>query len=97
MWVGCGQVSHLEGLPYDADSMLIKALSNEVVATIRELIKVNPLFKEHFNFYTQKIDVVDPFRVGGSSAGLAFAVTTGSLRVPCPLVCWCSWRTSRRR
>jgi hypothetical protein len=59
----CPQVSHLDGLPYDPESMLIKALSNEVVSTIRELIKVNPLFKEHFNFYTQKIDVADPFRV----------------------------------
>lgn len=34
-----------------------------MVATIRELVKVNPLFKEHFNFYTQKIDVQDPFKV----------------------------------
>lgn len=67
----CPQVSHLDGLPYDPESMLIKALSNEVVSTIRELIKVNPLFKEHFNFYTQKIDVADPFRVRlGGTHGL---------------------------
>lgn len=37
--------------------------SMQVVATIRELVKVNPLFKEHFNFYTQKIEVQDPFKV----------------------------------
>jgi ATP-dependent Lon protease len=38
-----------------------------VVATIRELVKVNPLFKEHFNFYTQKIDVQDPFKASPSA------------------------------
>jgi nucleoside diphosphate kinase len=53
----------LEGRGYDPDSLVIKALSQEVVATIRELVRVNTLFKEHFNFYTQKIDIVDPFKV----------------------------------
>jgi len=58
-------VNHLDNQPYDTESNLIKAYSNEVVTTIRDLVKINPLFKEHFNFYTQKIDVIDPFKVSG--------------------------------
>lgn len=45
----------------------------KVVATIRELVKVNPLFKEHFNFYTQKIDVADPFKLADFAATLSTA------------------------
>jgi hypothetical protein len=45
----------------------------QVVSTVRELVKVNPLFKEHFNFYTQKIDIVDPFRLADFAATLSTA------------------------
>jgi len=43
------------------------------VSTVRELVKVNPLFKEHFNFYTQKIDIVDPFKLADFAATLSTA------------------------
>ncbi len=67
------QVSHLEGKTFDPESTLIKAYANEVVATIRDLVKVNPLFKEHFNFYTQKVDVQDPFKLADFAATLSTA------------------------
>ena len=34
---------------------------------------MNPLFKEHFNFYTQKIDIVDPFKLADFAATLSTA------------------------
>jgi len=55
----------------DERSDLIRALSNEVVATIRELVQVNPLYREHMNFFTQRVDIGDPYKLADFAAALA--------------------------
>jgi len=52
----------------------IRALSNEILATIRELAMINPLFREHVTFFPTRIDPKDPYRL----ADFAACLTTGS-------------------
>jgi len=41
-------------LSLEHDGTLLKALSNEVVAVIRDLVKMNPLFREQTQFFTTR-------------------------------------------
>ena len=36
---------------------LVRALSNEIVAAIRELVQLNPLYREHMQYFTQRVDI----------------------------------------
>ena len=38
-------------------------LSNEIVAAIRELVQLNPLYREHMQYFTQRVDIADPFKL----------------------------------
>ena len=51
---------------------LIKAYSNEIVATLREVVKLNPLFKEHMQYFAERIDIHNPYKL----ADFAASVTT---------------------
>ena len=42
---------------------LVRALSNEIVAAIRELVQLNPLYREHMQYFTQRVDIADPFKL----------------------------------
>ncbi|KAH8060093.1 ATP-dependent serine protease [Aureococcus anophagefferens] len=52
---------------------LVKALSNEIVAAIRELVQMNPLYREHMQYFTQRVDIGDPFKLADFAASLATA------------------------
>ena len=52
---------------------LVKALSNEIVAAIRELVQLNPLYREHMQYFTQRVDIADPFKLADFAASLATA------------------------
>lgn len=72
-------VSHWEKLVYKmgSDSSMddtIRALSNEILKTIRELAQSNPLFRENITFFPTKVDANDPYRL----ADFAATLTTGS-------------------
>lgn len=61
-------VSHWDRLQYNpkGDSKVddtIRALTNEVLTTIREVASLNPLFREHMQFFPNRIDPSDPFRL----------------------------------
>lgn len=51
---------------------LIKAHSNEIVSSLRQLVKLNPLFKDHMQYFSERIDIHDPFKL----ADFAASVTT---------------------
>ena len=53
---------------------VIKALSNEILKTIRELAQHNPLFRENATFFPTRVDSNDPYRL----ADFASSLTTGS-------------------
>ena len=52
----------------------IRALSNEILKTIRELAQHNPLFRENAAFFPTRVDSNDPYRL----ADFAASLTTGS-------------------
>lgn len=66
------KINALENPEYDRHSKLIRAYSNEIVATLREIVKLNPLFKEHMQYFSQRIDIHNPYKL----ADFAASVTT---------------------
>lgn len=60
-------------LPPDSDADMIQAYSNEIVAVIRDLVKINPLFREHAQYFTTRIDISNPFKLADFVASLTTA------------------------
>jgi len=72
-------VSHWDRLRYTTgvDSKIddtIRALSNEILSTIREVAQINGLFREHMSFFPSRIDSNDPYKL----ADVAATLTTGT-------------------
>jgi ATP-dependent Lon protease len=51
---------------------MIKAYCNEIMSVLRDVVQLNPLFKEHMQYFAQRIDVTDPHKL----ADFAASVTT---------------------
>uniref|UniRef100_A0A7S4HR69 Lon N-terminal domain-containing protein n=1 Tax=Odontella aurita TaxID=265563 RepID=A0A7S4HR69_9STRA len=73
------KVSHWDRLQYNpkGESKVddtIRALTNEVLSTIRDVAQMNPLFREHLQYFPNRIDPSDPYRL----ADFVATVTTGS-------------------
>ncbi|MCF7851856.1 MAG: endopeptidase La [Simkaniaceae bacterium] len=64
---------HLEP-PADKNSKMLKAYSISIVTTIKELLKLNPLFKEELQIFLGHSDFTEP----GKLADFAVALTTAS-------------------
>ncbi|CAL4914054.1 unnamed protein product [Urochloa decumbens] len=47
------KVDHLKEMPYDKDDDVIKATSFEVISTLRDVLKMNSLWKDQVQTYTQ--------------------------------------------
>jgi len=72
-------VKHWERMKYivgkdSSTDDTIRALTNEILSTIREVAQLNPLFREHMTLSPTRIDANDPFRL----ADFAASLTTGS-------------------
>lgn len=63
-------VKHWDRLNYTGSDDMIRALSNEILSTIREVAQLNSLFRESLQFFPVKIDVNDPFRLADFSASI---------------------------
>ena len=48
----------------------IKATSNEILATLRDIIRINPLFQQHIAYFARKIDVTNPYALADFAASL---------------------------
>jgi len=71
-------VSHWDRLEYNPsnDTNLhdtIRALSNEIVSTIREVAQISPLFREHIHVFPTRVDANDPYRFADFAASIATA------------------------
>jgi len=53
---------------------IIRALSNEILQTIRDIATHNPLFRENATFFPTRVDSTDPYKL----ADFAASLTTGS-------------------
>jgi Lon-like ATP-dependent protease len=68
------RVQHLRDLPYDASEDIVKATTNEVVSTIKELLRHNPLHKEQLQFFAAHFgDFHDAARLADLAASLCSA------------------------
>jgi Lon-like ATP-dependent protease len=68
------QVKHLKDDRYDASDDVLKATSNEVLSTIKELLLHNPLHKESVNYFAQHTnDVSEPAKLADLAASLCSA------------------------
>lgn len=52
---------------------VVRALSNEIVAAVRELVQMNPLYREHMHFFAQRVDIADPYKLADFACALATA------------------------
>lgn len=68
------QVRHIDdAAPTHRNSDVEKAYANEILATMRDIIKINPMFKEHMQYFTQKLDVNNPYRLADFTASMTTA------------------------
>ena len=69
------RVEHLKDSPaQNADDDVLKATGNEVIATIKDLLKVNPLAKETLQYFAQRFqDFQDPAKLADLAASMCSA------------------------
>lgn len=70
-------VKHWDRLTFDNskdNQDTIKALTNEILSTIRQVAQINPLFRESVQFFPMRVDANDPYRL----ADFAASITSGS-------------------
>ena len=70
-------VSHWPRLEFTGvaskDNDTIRALSNEILSTIREVAQRNQLFRENLQFFPMRVDANDPFRLADFAASTCAA------------------------
>lgn len=64
-------VSHWPRKDYAGMDDTIRALSNEILNTIREVAQLNPLFRENLTFLPMRVDANDPFRLADFAASIS--------------------------
>lgn len=67
------KVDHLKDKPYDSDDDVIKATSFEVISTLRDVLKINPLWKDHVHTYTQHMGDFNFPRIADFGAAISGA------------------------
>ncbi|CAI5962323.1 unnamed protein product [Closterium sp. NIES-65] len=60
-------------LPYDSNSVMIKATVMEVVSTLKDLVRHNPLYKEHIAMFVQHVGEFNASRMADFGAALTTA------------------------
>ena len=63
-------VNHLSPEPYDQNSDVVRAYTNEIMSTLKDVIASNPMFKEHLQFFMQRFSLQDPARLADVAASL---------------------------
>ncbi|GBG83520.1 hypothetical protein CBR_g37235 [Chara braunii] len=66
-------VEHLKDKPYDANNDVIKATVMEVVSTMKDLMRLNPLYKEHIQMFVQHVGEFNAARLADFGASLTTA------------------------
>lgn len=66
-------ISHWPRLDYTGADDTIRALSNEILSTIREVAQLNPLFRENVQYFSMRLDANDPYRLADFAASVCSA------------------------
>lgn len=64
-------IKHWSRIEYTGSDDTIRALSNEIISTIREVAQMNPLFRESLNLFPMRFDANDPFRLADFAASIS--------------------------
>jgi Lon-like ATP-dependent protease len=67
------KVQHWARMKWDAGSDKIRALSNEVLTTVRDILRMNPLAQEYLQLYANRIDAKNPFKLADFAASITNA------------------------
>lgn len=73
-------ISHWPRLDYTGADDTIRAISNELLSTIREVAQLNPLFRENVQFFSQRLDAHDPYRLADFAASVCSAAKAEDLQ-----------------
>lgn len=73
-------VSHWNRAMYAGMDDTVRALSNEIINTIREIAQVNQLFRENLQFFPMRVDANDPLRLADFAASICAAGTPEDLQ-----------------
>lgn len=73
-------ISHWPRLDYTGADDTIRALSNELLSTIREVAQLNPLFRENVQYFSQRLDANDPYRLADFAASVCSAAKSEDLQ-----------------
>jgi Lon-like ATP-dependent protease len=63
-------ISHWPRSEYTGTNDSIRALSNEIISTIREVAQMNPLFRENLTLFPMRFDANDPFKLADFAASI---------------------------
>lgn len=73
-------VRHWPRSDYTGSNDTIRALSNEILSTIREVAQINQLFRENLQFFPMRVDANDPFRLADFAASVSASGTPEDLQ-----------------
>lgn len=73
-------ISHWPRLDYTGSDDTIRALSNEILSTIREVAQINQLFRENVQFFSVRLDANDPYRLADFAASICSAGSAEDLQ-----------------
>jgi ATP-dependent Lon protease len=73
-------VRHWPRTEYTGTNDSIRALSNEILSTIREIAQISALFRESLQFYPVRIDANDPYRLADFTASISSSGTPDDLQ-----------------
>jgi hypothetical protein len=57
------QVQHIDAVRDTGSNATVKAYTNEILSTIREIVKLNPMFREHVQYFVQTVDLQDSWKL----------------------------------
>lgn len=68
------KVIHHDPPPFDpSEEDVLKAYTHEILSTLKDVIKINNVFKEHVQYFTQRLDVQDMYKLADFAAALTSA------------------------
>ena len=56
-------IEHIDRPRQTPSNDRIKAYGKAILDTCRELVRMNPMFREHLSYFSQRLDVQDPYRL----------------------------------
>ncbi len=60
---GLRQVKHIDAPRDTGKDATTKAYTNEILSTIREIVKINAMFREHVQYFVQTADLQDSWKL----------------------------------